>query len=75
MVITELSANQLSKAIAISAQAHLNDVDKGGNAYILHPLRLMSQMHSDAEKMTAVLHDVVEDHLHESLTTKQKLMS
>ena len=48
--------NPLSKAIAIAAQAHLNDVDKGGNAYILHPLRLMSHMHSDEEKMTAVLH-------------------
>ena len=67
--------NPLSKAIAIAAQAHLNDVDKGGNAYILHPLRLMSHMHTDEEKMTAVLHDVVEDHLHECLTTKQKLMS
>ena len=60
--------NPLSKAIAIAAQAHLNDVDKGGNAYILHPLRLMSHMHTAEEKMTAVLHDVVEDHLHEDWT-------
>ena len=60
--------NPLSKAIAIAAQAHLNDVDKGGNAYILHPLRLMSHMHTDEEKMTAVLHDVVEDHFHEGWT-------
>jgi len=35
----------------------------------------MSHIHTDEEKMTALLHGVVEDHLHESLTTKQKLMS
>ena len=54
--------NQLAKAIAIAATAHLADVDKGGAPYILHPLRMMAQMDTDEARMTAILHDVVEDH-------------
>ena len=52
----------LQRAIEIAVEAHRNDVDKGGNPYILHPLRLMMQMHTDEERMVAVLHDVIEDH-------------
>jgi (p)ppGpp synthase/HD superfamily hydrolase len=52
----------LQRAIEIAVEAHRNDVDKGGNPYILHPLRMMMQMHTDEERMVAVLHDVIEDH-------------
>ena len=31
----------LEKAIAIAAQGHEGQVDKGGAPYILHPLRVM----------------------------------
>ena len=59
----------LAKAIAIAAKAHLtHPPDRGGAPYILHPLRLMSMMATDEEKMTAVLHDVVEDHSQEGFT-------
>jgi (p)ppGpp synthase/HD superfamily hydrolase len=51
----------LERAIAIAVQAHAGKVDRGGKPYILHPLHLMLEMRSDAEKMVAVLHDVVED--------------
>jgi len=34
----------LQRAIEIAVEAHKTDVDKGGNPYILHPLRLMMQM-------------------------------
>ena len=51
----------LSKAIAIAAQAHQNQLDKSGRAYILHPLRMMFKMTTDEEMMAAILHDVVED--------------
>ena len=54
--------NPLAKAIAIAATVHLADVDKGGAPYILHPLRMMAQMDTDEARMTAILHDVVEDH-------------
>jgi (p)ppGpp synthase/HD superfamily hydrolase len=42
-------------------QAHAGQVDKAGEAYILHPMRVMQQMSSDEERIVAVLHDVVED--------------
>lgn len=51
----------LEKAIAIAAMAHSGQVDKAGQPYILHPLAVMSAMKSNAERIVAVLHDVVED--------------
>ena len=33
--------SMLNKAIEIAAKAHSGQVDKGGNPYILHPLRVM----------------------------------
>lgn len=51
----------LERAISIAAQAHSGQVDKAGQPYILHPLRVMLQMTSQDERMAAVLHDVVED--------------
>ena len=51
----------LQRAIEIALEAHKGALDKGGNPYILHPLRLMLQMDSEEEMIVAVLHDVVED--------------
>lgn len=51
----------LERAIAIAAQAHAGQKDKGGQPYILHPLRVMLRVSGDAERIAAVLHDVVED--------------
>ena len=51
----------LEKAIAIAAEAHAGQVDKAGAPYILHPLRLMLQLHTAEEQIVAALHDVVED--------------
>jgi len=51
----------LIRAIEIAAKAHAEQVDKAGEPYILHPLRLMLRMATEAERITAVLHDVVED--------------
>ena len=51
----------LEKAISIAAQAHEGQRDKAGAPYILHPLRVMMKMATEAEQITAVLHDVVED--------------
>ena len=52
----------LERAIAIAAEAHSDKVDKGGNPYFLHPLRVMLAMPDDESRIVAVLHDVVEDH-------------
>lgn len=51
----------LERAIVIAATAHQGQVDKAGQPYILHPLRLMLAVTTVEERMAAVLHDVVED--------------
>ena len=51
----------LEKAIKIALEAHTGQVDKGGNPYILHPLRVMLSLNSEEERIVGVLHDVVED--------------
>ena len=51
----------LERAIAIAVEAHTDQVQKNGQPYILHPLHLMMQVETEAEKIVAVLHDVVED--------------
>ena len=51
----------LEKAIKIAVEAHTGQVDKGGNPYILHPLRVMLSLNSEQERVVGVLHDVVED--------------
>ena len=51
----------VGKAARIAAQAHEGQTDKAGEAYILHPLRMMSRCQTDAQRIVALLHDVVED--------------
>lgn len=51
----------LEHAITIAATAHRGQIDKGGAPYVLHPLRVMLQMSTNQERITAVLHDVLED--------------
>lgn len=51
----------LERAIQIAVEAHAGATDRGGKAYILHPLNVMMRVKSEEEKIVAVLHDVVED--------------
>ena len=51
----------LRRAIDIAKEAHKGQVDKAGNEYIDHPLRVMAAGHSVSEKIVGILHDVVED--------------
>ena len=51
----------LEKAIKIALEAHKGQIDKAGKPYILHPLRLMVDVESEIEMISAVLHDVLED--------------
>jgi len=53
----------LNKAIIIATTYHAGQVDKCGQAYILHPLRVMltPTLITDQERIVAVLHDVLED--------------
>jgi len=51
----------LERAIAIAEKQHTGQVDKAGRPYIDHPLRVMQAMSNDAERIVAILHDVIED--------------
>lgn len=50
----------LERAIAFAAEAHSDQVDKQGEPYIRHVLRVMEAV-SDPARRVAVLHDVCED--------------
>lgn len=51
----------IEDAIKLALEKHHGQTDKAGEPYILHPLRVMVQMLTEAEQIVAVLHDVVED--------------
>jgi len=51
----------LEDAISLAVKAHGGRKDKAGEAYILHPLRVMLRMKTKDERIVAVLHDVIED--------------
>ena len=51
----------LERAIQIAVEAHSGATDRGGKAYILHPISVMMRCETDEEKIVAILHDVVED--------------
>ena len=51
----------LEKAIALAATQHAGQLDKGGQPYILHPLRLMLQFSNPTLQIIAILHDILED--------------
>jgi (p)ppGpp synthase/HD superfamily hydrolase len=53
--------SNIERAIAFATAAHAGQVDKAGAPYILHPIRVMLRVHTDEERIVAMLHDVVED--------------
>lgn len=55
-------SNFLDRAIRIADLVHSDEIDKGGNPYILHPIAVMnsSLLQTDEEKAVAILHDVLE---------------
>ena len=53
--------SNLTAAIMLATAAHNNQVDKSGEPYILHPLRVMLSLDTEEERIVGVLHDVIED--------------
>ncbi|MDD4564212.1 MAG: HD domain-containing protein [Eubacteriales bacterium] len=49
------------RAMQIAYKAHHGQTDKSDVPYIFHPIHLAEQMQTEAETITALLHDVVED--------------
>ena len=56
-----MTTSLLEIAIQIAAAAHAGQKQKNGQPYILHPLRVMMRVHTEDEKIVAILHDVLED--------------
>jgi (p)ppGpp synthase/HD superfamily hydrolase len=53
---------KLALAISITAKAFEEVLDKGGNPYILHCLRVMNNVQGDeCVKCASVMHDLIED--------------
>lgn len=51
----------LERAITVAARAHEGHRDKGGAAYILHPLRVMLRVSTTEQRIVAVLHEVLQE--------------
>ncbi len=54
----------IEEAIIWATEVHRGQVDKAGNPYILHPLRVMLRMTSAEARFVAILHDTIEDSEH-----------
>ncbi|MPN00779.1 Bifunctional (p)ppGpp synthase/hydrolase RelA [bioreactor metagenome] len=53
--------NLLEAAIKIAVEAHSGQLDKAGQPYVLHPLRVMLSLSDEKDRIVGVLHDVIED--------------
>lgn len=58
---TREEAKMLSSAIFLANEVHSGQVDKLGQPYILHPMRVAARGETPAEVIVGLLHDVVED--------------
>ena len=61
MMISEDNIISIEDAIITATYVHNGRIDKGGQPYILHCLRVMLKMGTYEERLVAVLHDTYED--------------
>lgn len=54
---------QLNVMLVLATGAHADQYDKGGNPYILHPLKVMHYLKSEDEELQCIAlgHDIIED--------------
>ena len=57
MIYTPLT----KKALRLSFEVHKDQTDQGGLPYVFHPFHLAEQMPDELTRVTALLHDTVED--------------
>lgn len=69
--MTDTNITLLEKALKIATKAHEGQTDKAGAPYIFHPIRVSSRCYTDEERITALLHDTIED---TEVTTEYLLM-
>lgn len=53
--------NRLVKAIQCAKFFHNGQLDKTGQPFIGHPLRVMARLTTESEMIVGVMHDIVED--------------
>jgi (p)ppGpp synthase/HD superfamily hydrolase len=60
---TKKAGEMLSLMLLTATHGHKNQYDKGGNPYILHPLKVMYYLKSTDEELMCIAlgHDLVED--------------
>jgi (p)ppGpp synthase/HD superfamily hydrolase len=53
----------LDRMLVLVTNAHAGQFDRGGNPYILHPLKVMHDLKTDDEELMCIAlgHDVIED--------------
>jgi hypothetical protein len=53
----------LDKMLVLATNAHSGQFDKGGNPYILHPIKVMHYLRSEDEELQCIAlgHDIIED--------------
>lgn len=53
----------LNKMLVLATNSHSGQYDKGGNPYILHPIKVMHYLKSDDEELQCIAlgHDMIED--------------
>ena len=56
-----MSKQLLGLAISIAAKAFKDKLDKSGEPYIFHCIRVMQKQNTDTRKIIAILHDLIED--------------
>lgn len=54
-------SNKIKYALEIATKAHKGQVDKAGEDYINHPLRVAKSLQNENEIVVALLHDTIED--------------
>lgn len=54
-------ASHEETAMKLALEVHEGQVDKGGEPYIRHPIRLMNKFSDETRRTVALLHDVLED--------------
>jgi (p)ppGpp synthase/HD superfamily hydrolase len=59
-----------SIALQIAIRAHEGQLDRAGEPYITHPLRMASRTQDPDERIVAILHDTVEDGLENGVTMR-----
>jgi len=59
----DMKGQLLNKMLVLATNSHADQYDKGGNPYILHPLKVMHYLKTDDVELQCIAlgHDIIED--------------